>query len=119
GGAVGDDLEVSHAAEDAENFSGSAFGVVGSDLGNLFASHDYFERSRISTKQAGSIRRSEVGDQISEAIDFENYGAQTILARGLWTRRSELYVVFNFVAELVRVHHLRQIGGNWGEHIAS
>ena len=69
-------------------------------------------------KQRGSILRRHVGDQVAEAVDFQHHAAHAALARGLGPGRGEAHVIFDLVAELVRIDLLGQIGRHRGKHVA-
>src|SRR5215468_8695979 len=70
GRAVRHDLQISHASQDSKNLSRSTFRVRVADFRNLFAADRDLER-RFAGKKRRYILRSDVGDEISEAIHFQ------------------------------------------------
>src|SRR5579862_6710644 len=117
-GTVGGDFQISHATEYSKHLAGCAESISGLDLGDLaLADHD-LESGWCLREQHGRVLRSDVGDEVSEAIDFEYHAAQRVLIGCLWFRGREAHEVGNFFPEFRRVDSLGKICSHRGKHVA-
>src|ERR1700722_16489554 len=117
GRAVSHDFEIAHAAEKAKDFPRRALRESLANVRNLAASYHDLEFSGLRKKRR-SVCRSHIRDQVAEAIDLQHHGTQAVLAGSLGLGRGEAYVIFNFIAELVRIHLFCQIRCHRSEYIA-
>src|SRR5262249_28931382 len=109
GAAVGGDFQVAHAPNDGKYLAGRALGVVGVEIGDLTLADLDFEGRRFRLEKGGNVVRSEIGDQVSEAINLQNDPTQLIVTGRLGARRVEADKVFNLIAKLPRIYTFGKI----------
>ena len=73
GGAIGGDLQVPHAPQNAEHLVRRTLSIVGVNLGNLVLAHPNFARGWVCLKQRGHVLRGEVGNDVSEPVHPQNH----------------------------------------------
>jgi hypothetical protein len=120
GSAIGSDFEKTHAAENPEDFTGRAFGIVRADARRRrLGSNRDLERGRIEAEKLGRILWRDVGDEIAKAIDFQHYSAQGFFIHRLGTGRAKADVVGDLFAEAIGLHSLGEISRYWRKNISS
>ena len=112
------DFKKPHAAQNAKHFPGCALRIILADVSYFAVSHHDLESGRLGCKQRGSVFRSHVGDQVAEAVHLQNNGAQAALAGGFRSGSGKAHVVFNLVAEFMRIDQLGQIRRHGSKHVA-
>ena len=71
--AIGGNLQVPHASQNAEDLVRRTLGIVGVNLGDLVLAHTNFERGWVCLKQRRNVLRGEVGDDVSEPVHPQNH----------------------------------------------
>src|SRR5581483_2681922 len=116
---IGSNFKIAHAAEQAEDLARPAFRIGAVDLSNLLCSNHDLEAGGLCLKEHGRILRGDVGNQVSEAIDFQDHSAQGVFIESLGPRRSEANEIADLFSHAVEVHSLGQIRSDGGENVAS
>jgi len=117
GSAIGSDFQKAHTSENAKNLSRATLGVGTVDFSDLAAADDNLEPRRLSSKEHGSVLRSDVGNDVSEAVNFQYHSAQPVSIDGFRLRGRKAGVLFNFVSKLLRINFFGQPRGNRRENI--
>src|SRR5262249_7571992 len=118
GGAIGRDLQVSHAADDHEQLTRDTLRVAGLDLTDLVLADDDLERRRIRLEELRHFGRGEVGDEISEAVGLEDYPLEQLFVHWLRLGSGKANEIGDLFAELRDLDSLAQPSRDGGEDVA-